>query len=630
MMMDGTMSPSEEPVAMTGEMTTEIVDLEQRYEPRTLLGRGGMGEVWLYGDGRLGRDVALKRLNARAADTPKATDRFLREARIQALVEHPSVVPIYDLATSPDGEPYFTMRRIRGRTLGEIVEALNEGDEETLRRFSRRKLLNAFVSVCLAIHYAHEHGVVHRDLKPENVMFGDFGEVYVLDWGVAKVLRSDVAAEIGSIDADEGEPSADTLVMAAEAAQRHASLDSTTPPQLTADGEMMGTPAYMSPEQMNGESVTDRADIYSLGLILFELLAQRPLHQDRSWAMVMLKAIEGVTDDEPPLDPPELDAIWRRAAALQPTDRYPSTKALADDIERFLDGDRDAERRKELAGQHAQRAVAAAEIVFDEHISPDAAASARVESTDEVMRALALDPKDTVARQTLARLLVEAPAHMPEEAEREWEQTRHEQRNGAMKWAVGGFLAWAVCIPVVMLLGVQAWAPFLMAVVLILGGGVYTAWLYLQKRGSTAEVIVLAAFGYSCIALFSCWLGPFVLVPTAATAVTLLFATQTSRKERSAAVIMGTACVALPFLIELTGLLPPAFSFVDGDLVLHARAVELPAVGTWLAVAWTSISFTAIPTVYFGRLKDDLTSAERRLFLHAWQLGRMAGTDGKD
>ncbi len=161
-------------------------------------------------------------------------------------------------------------------------------------------------------------------------------------------------------------------------------------------------------------------------------------------------------------------------------------------------------------------------------------------------------------------------------------------------------------------------------------GGMGEVWLYLSKRGSLSEIVVLALIGYSCIAMFSCWLGPFVLIPASATSVTLLFATQVTSKERFITVFLGTTCTALVFLVELTGWLPPAFSFVDGDLVLHARAVKLPVVGTWLALAWTTISYTAIPAIYFGRIKDKLTRAERRLFLHAWQLERMAGTETED
>src|SRR5262249_54753115 len=139
-----------------------------------------MGEVHLCRDARIGRRVALKRLRTQGGpgSTPAARARFLREARIQAQLEHPSGVPVYDLGRTPRRREVFTMKRVRGRTLGQILR-----DAAT----SRRKLLAAFSSVCLAIHYAHARGVLHRDLKPANLMLGDFGEVYVLDWGLAKI-----------------------------------------------------------------------------------------------------------------------------------------------------------------------------------------------------------------------------------------------------------------------------------------------------------------------------------------------------------------------------------------------------------------------------------------------------------
>ncbi|MCZ7681650.1 MAG: serine/threonine protein kinase [Sandaracinaceae bacterium] len=154
-----------------------------RYVRGAVIGAGGMGEVRLDRDRRIGREVAVKRLHAALGGREDTQARFLREARVQGQLEHPAIVPVYDLGAGEDGELYFTMKRVRGRTLADILADLAHGDAEAKKRFGRRRLLSAFSQVCLAIDYAHARGVMHRDLKPGNVMLGDWGEVYVLDWG---------------------------------------------------------------------------------------------------------------------------------------------------------------------------------------------------------------------------------------------------------------------------------------------------------------------------------------------------------------------------------------------------------------------------------------------------------------
>ena len=173
---------SGEDAALLGE-----VDHARRYRAGDPLGMGGMGEVRMYRDELIGRDVALKVIHQSHVRETNAVQRFLREARVQAQLEHPSIVPIHDVGRTADGRTYFTMKRVRGRTLADILDALGDGEPRARARYSRRKLLTAFVSVCQAIELAHDRGVLHRDLKPANIMLGDFGEVYVLDWGIASI-----------------------------------------------------------------------------------------------------------------------------------------------------------------------------------------------------------------------------------------------------------------------------------------------------------------------------------------------------------------------------------------------------------------------------------------------------------
>ncbi len=231
-----------------------------RYQEAETLGAGGMGEVRVLRDGWIGRDVARKVMRPELAASGKALARFLREIRVQGQLEHPSIVPVYDVGRSGPDELYFTMRRIQGMTLGAVIEGIARGDEALVARFSRRKLLTAFSSVCMAVHYAHSRGVVHRDLKPQNIMLGEYGEVYVLDWGIAKLVKG--GGELSEV------------------------------------GRVVGTLGYMAPEQARGGAVDAQADVYALGVILFEMLAGEHVFAGMDSSAVMDALAKG-TDARP-------------------------------------------------------------------------------------------------------------------------------------------------------------------------------------------------------------------------------------------------------------------------------------------------------------------------------------------
>ena len=289
------------------------------------LGAGGVGRVSVVLDRHLEREVAVKELHpgltgtasgrsAGGSRTP-AERRFVNEARITGQLEHPAIVPVYELGRRHDGTLYYTMRRVRGRTLGEALAGRDLA--------GRLELLPQVLAVCNAVAFAHARGVVHRDLKPENVMIGDYGETVVLDWGLAKrregedVLGGVLAAELGRL---RGEPG-----------------------QQTVAGVPLGTPAYMSPEQASGDldAIDERSDVYSLGALLFELVVGAPPFQgDDAWEIV--RAVLAGPSPSPlarePRCPRELGAIVERALAREREARYPDARALAVDLAAFLTG----------------------------------------------------------------------------------------------------------------------------------------------------------------------------------------------------------------------------------------------------------------------------------------------------
>jgi serine/threonine-protein kinase len=294
---------------------------------------GGLGEVFIALDEELQREVALKEIQARHADSAACRQRFLLEAEITGRLEHPGIVPVYGLGTYADGRPYYAMRFIKGDSLKDAIDRFHEDAERHGGRslqatagkhaLELRQLLSRFVAVCNTVAYAHSKGVLHRDLKPDNVMLGNYGETLVVDWGLAKPLVSR--------DPPASAKPTGSVMLRPEAADS----------ALTQAGHVLGTPQYMSPEQAAGQNaeLTLASDVYSLGATLYHLLTGRaPFVGSDPYAI-----LEGVCRGQfpPPRQvdasiPAALEAVCLKAMALRPEDRYATAKALADDVEHWL------------------------------------------------------------------------------------------------------------------------------------------------------------------------------------------------------------------------------------------------------------------------------------------------------
>ncbi len=292
------------------------------------IGRGGMGLIYLAFEKACNREVALKVVPPGLS--PRQLRRFLEEATITGQIQHPTVVPIYRMGKLPDGRDYYTMKRVQGRTLSQIHDAILDSDPKVKEEFGMRRRAAILQSVCEGVAFAHDQGVIHRDLKPSNIMIGSYGEVYVLDWGLARTLFG--ARQTDAHDQKDRQGQFD----------RHARLRS----ESTSIGRIVsGTPAYMSPEQARGETSGEdqRSDVWSLGAILYTTLTFHTPIEGKTADEKLVKAAQGrITPieehEEGRKAPRELVEIVRRALHPDPTQRYPSARGMAEDLKAYLDG----------------------------------------------------------------------------------------------------------------------------------------------------------------------------------------------------------------------------------------------------------------------------------------------------
>ena len=305
-----------------------LVDPAQYIAEREVA-RGGMGRIVAAHDRHLGRPVALKELLH--ADGEQSV-RFRREALITARLQHPAIVPVYQAGRWPSGEPFYAMKLVSGRPLDRVI-----ADATTLA--ARLSLLPSITAAVEAIAYAHSRRVVHRDLKPANVLVGDFGEIVVIDWGLAKDLDAPTEDDVASAPPVKTSPS-EPLAIGSSSKRTRPGAGSESA-SLTVAGAVMGTPAYMPPEQARGDTVDERADVFSLGAMLYHTLAGAPPYAARTATDVIAHAIAGkvvALSERKTGAPTDLVAIVEHAMAHDPADRYPNAQALAEELRRFQTG----------------------------------------------------------------------------------------------------------------------------------------------------------------------------------------------------------------------------------------------------------------------------------------------------
>ncbi len=346
--------------APEAESAAEFSPAQEKFVVETSIGKGGMGEVFLVTDQDLRRQVAMK---VQRRDQSQGRDQrlhFVAEAQATSQLEHPGIPPVHDIGLTKDGQLYFTMKLVQGRTLREVLHDITLKRKEVAKEYNLHKLASVLERVCEAMHFSHEKGVIHRDLKPENIMFGDYGEVHVMDWGLARVEGS--TDEYGSFGV--------------ETARTEMGME-------TQAGAIKGTFPYMSPEQARGETLDRRSDIYALGCLLYEMLCLHPAFDPSDAELLTKKQMGDIADvrtrNMRRKAPEPLAEICEKALQNDPAARHATADELAEDLRRWLDGRAEEQRRHEEAERFAAKGKQATKRYLElrgEIVHADAAAEA--------------------------------------------------------------------------------------------------------------------------------------------------------------------------------------------------------------------------------------------------------------
>jgi serine/threonine-protein kinase len=588
-------------------------ELGERYELGETIGKGGMGEVRTARDARIDREVAVKLMR----QTDKREDdvlRFFREARVQGALEHPSVVPVHDLGIDRENGPYFVMKRLTGTTLQDV---LSSKDPSIRDRWEVTTLLDRLSDVCLAVELAHTRGVVHRDLKPANIMLGDFGEVYVLDWGLARITADAESLEgVLPLSGDS---------MGSQQSQTQA-------------GALLGTPGYMSPEQARGETVTPATDVFALGMTLYEIVAGvAALPRGMAALPGTLEAEEHRPSTHAPSVAPELDQLCADATAANPLKR-PTARELSSRIDQFVRGDRDTARRKQLAGEHARRASEAlatgslggraTPMTESGNVSSASVRGmsdeARALATREAGRALSLDPTNTAAGAILAKLLIEAPTQIPAEARAQAQAARAEARRAVFVSAQWGFMSLIALTLSILFLGAKIVWPVILAAVVATGMWVIARRLAREAvEGTSLWFVALGVLAATLLFMSGVLFGPFLVLPAFLVGSIAGFLSQPTDFKPWIPVSMMCAPLVLVVLFEYLGVIPHTTSFVKGALVITSPIVDLTPLRTALLVG-LSVLAQVINTVFlFVSTMKVQRAAQDRIHAQRWHLEQL-------
>lgn len=315
---------------------------DEKYILNREIARGGMGVVMEAEDNTLHRDVAMKVMINPHEASMQQMFRFIEEACITSQLQHPGIMPIYELGVDKNGNAFYTMKRVTGRTLKEILKALQNGEKETESEYPLNRLLNILQRVCDAVAYAHSKGVIHRDLKPDNIMIGDYGEVLVLDWGLAKVLKRKTGV---SLDNNKYKTEIKTSTELKAIIKSTGEEEGSDDILMTMEGNAIGTLGYMAPEQARGQiaRMNEKSDIYSLGAILYHILALEPTVKidSKTTKQELLNKIRAgqITPlKETKRAPKSLGLVAMKALSSHPKDRYSTVKRFQADLDAYLGG----------------------------------------------------------------------------------------------------------------------------------------------------------------------------------------------------------------------------------------------------------------------------------------------------
>jgi serine/threonine-protein kinase len=546
-----------------------------------------MGEVWLAHDSRIDRDIAIKLM--RGTSDPDSAARFLREARVQGRLEHPSVVPVHDLGTEP-GAPFFAMKRLTGTTLADVLANRDQ------IKWPRRTLLARFVDICLAVEFAHLRGVIHRDLKPANIMLGDFGEAYVLDWGLARIA---------------GESGDDGIVRPSDRVGDSGGQ--------TEVGAMLGTPGYMPPEQMRGEAIDARADVFALGCILFEILTgETAIRRDRSLEDTLSSPCYRPSERSADV-PPELDTIVVRATAASRDDRNPDARAIAYEVQRFLDGDRDLERRRELSTQHTEKARALA-------AKPDL--ESRAEAMREAGSAIALEAGNREAHAVLMQLLLERPRELPEQVKKKIDDDRQRAFQPVIRRMVFEYVMAVVLALVVRHFSASDdWRLVLLAVecgalALLLAVAWWRRWYItpaLFTIGSLMHAAILATVGVS--------VGPLLLLPVLLFGSLPILMIAPIIRVPLAVFAAHFLAFAIPLALEWLHVVPSTYR-LEGHAIVLEPAIGIPAgMAVVVLICNVMLQLIGLSTVLHAQRREQDRTQET-VQLQSWQFAQLVRSSG--